>query len=83
MDFVESILFQALLDSLPPVPLSILREPCLPDEVTLNNGLHVHRCQCGTAWKHDDLLPIFCTSEEFSTAHTCPACGSEVTEKAY
>ncbi len=59
-----------------------LRKPCGYSEPVHGTGYHKHTCQCGTSWKHDDLLPAICPTEAmFQEAHTCPSCGLDVREK--
>lgn len=65
------------------MPNTELRTVCTPTADDLSRGEHMHRCQCGTTWKHDDALkydPSICQAD-FTTAHECPSCGTAVYDK--
>lgn len=67
--------------SLSPVGPMALRVECHADDQCAV-GEHKHQCgDCGTTWKHDDVVALATTHEDFWTAHSCPKCGTRETMK--
>jgi hypothetical protein len=50
----------------------------VPDRETLvGPNEHLHECECGTVWAHDEDQ----AQTDFDEAHACPTCGEEQTFK--
>jgi predicted RNA-binding Zn-ribbon protein involved in translation (DUF1610 family) len=70
--------FEEIAAWIQPLPESEMRIPCRPNAEVVREGMHKHRCHnCGTTWKHSNLLPLLATPKENKIAHSCPKCGTE------